>query len=52
MNLHNNKLLSNSVRNSNKNIQLYNINKNVTTKSKETINNFFITKIDNIKKPH
>ena len=52
MNLHNNKLLSNSVRNSNKNIQIYNISKNVTSKSKENINNFFITNLDNTKKPY
>ena len=52
MNLLNNKLLSNSVRNNNKNIQIYNINKNATSKSKENINNFFITKLENFKKPH
>ena len=52
MNLHNNKLLSNSVRNNNKNIQIYNINKNATSKSKENINDFFITKLENFKKPH
>ena len=50
MNLQNNKILSNSVRNSNKKIQIYNIKKNATSKSKENINGFFITKLDNIKK--
>ena len=51
MNLHNNKSLSNSIRNNNKKIKIYNINKNDTTKSNESSKNFFITKIDNFRKP-
>ena len=51
MNLHNNKSLSNSIRNNNKKIKIYNTNKNDTTKSNESSKNFFITKIDNFRKP-
>ena len=51
MKLHNNKSLSNSIRNNNKKIKIYNINKNDNTKSNESSKNFFITKIDNFRKP-
>ena len=52
MNLKNNKSSCNSVRHTNKNINIYKLDKSVIIKTKEKINNFFITKIDNKKKPH